>query len=227
MDYLSKVIEDENIKLDFKPRAIISVGENLYEFQREKCEKNFKTNMYNLYGSIEFQTIATECKYKNGLHVFEDLFNVETDKKDNLVITRYDSSSTPFIRYQIGDCGKLTFEKCKCGKKGLKIKKIKGRIDEYLLLPKNKRLYPHPITRKIGQINQKYEGVILEFKIIQKSRKNIIFNLILKKKNNLSKKDLEKALKKFFPKEMNIQFKYPEKIKRKNKFILIEKEFKE
>jgi len=227
--YSAKIIKENNLKLNHFSKAIISSGENLYEYQRKSCEEIFKSEIYNTYGSIEFQTIAIECKYHDGLHVFEDLFKVESERgshgENALVITRYDSASTPLIRYKIGDLGDLVYEECKCGKSGLKIKKIHGRINEYIISPDGSRIYPFPFIHVLNKCSEINNNSILESKITQISKSEIIIDVITKGKkfNKKIKNYLINNLNKIFPLEMNVNIRFPEKIKRKNKILLVER----
>lgn len=90
--------------------------------------------------------VAVECKEaQDGLHVPEDHFYVEVidpetlepvpDGRDGeLVFTSLTKEALPVIRYRTGDIASINREKCRCGRTTLRISRIKGRIDDMLII---------------------------------------------------------------------------------------------
>ena len=140
---ISKYIIDKKIK-PFKPRVILTSGEQLYPWQRESIENAFDVKVYNFYGCREVNIIAQECKERKGLHVMAEniILEVVNDKGENvfdeegeIVVTDLSNYVFPFIRYKILDRGILTKEKCTCGMTLPLLKAVNGRTFDLVKLP--------------------------------------------------------------------------------------------
>ncbi len=53
----------------YKPKAILTSGEQLYEWQREIIKKAFNSDVFSFYGCREVNITAQECKEHEGLHI--------------------------------------------------------------------------------------------------------------------------------------------------------------
>lgn len=125
----------------------ISISENLLPAQRQFIEKVFETEVYNCYGTEEFQNIAVECQVHKGMHIFEESFIVEVvDKNDvpvpdgnegRIIITSFQNIVLPFIRYDTGDWGLILAGTCPCGIPSKRLQ-IHGRISGFLSFDKGK-----------------------------------------------------------------------------------------
>lgn len=107
-------------------------GETLDEGDRVLIETTFACKVANHYGAREIWPIAYECHH-NSLHIVEDHVYCEVGKAaygnaGELYITALNQKSFPFIRYAIQDLGIVSYAKCPCGKSGLIIKALKGRV---------------------------------------------------------------------------------------------------
>ena len=120
----------------YKPKAILTSGEQLYEWQREKIRKAFGTDVFAFYGCREVNIIAQECKAHKGLHIMAENILLEVvnkkgenvfDEEGEIVVTDLSNYVFPFIRYKILDRGVLTKEKCTCGLNLPLLKSIQGR----------------------------------------------------------------------------------------------------
>jgi len=219
----ANVIRRKKFVLKHFPKSIEVSGETLFEHQRKNSEDVFKAKLYDSYGTMEFGMVAHECNFHNGMHVYEDIVLAESINKD-LIFTRYDSFDLPIIRYKVGDMGKVVYEKCKCGIKGLKIKQIHGRIDDYILLPGKKRYYPTFFRQVLDSCNLKDNNVILESNLVQTSLKNLVVNVVIS--DNKYKRKVGTCLIKNFKKRLpsaNMKIKFPKRIKKRRKFRFIER----
>ncbi len=170
---LAQYILANNIKLKFKPLAISTTAETLFDHHRVTIEKAFGCKVYNQYASSEGAPWIVECKL--GVpHLWIDTGVFEfIDQSDNhdgtvnseLVVTSFRNFKTPLIRYRIGDviCRyKDEKKKCACGSSYPMIKSIIGRQDD-ILFTKDKG--------HIGRLDPAYKGLtgIRQSKIIQKT----------------------------------------------------------
>ncbi|MFW5895268.1 MAG: phenylacetate--CoA ligase family protein, partial [archaeon] len=123
---------------DFPPiKAVLPASENLYEHQRKLLGEVFDCRVFSFYGLSERVIMSPECEHSNHYHAFpqygiteildEDGNEVDNGKKGELVGTGFLSRYMPFIRYRTGDYGKVSKEKCKCGRNHQIIKDLVGK----------------------------------------------------------------------------------------------------
>jgi phenylacetate-CoA ligase len=128
---------------------------------RLKIEDMLNIDAYDIYGLSELlgPGVAYECEYKNGLHINEDNFYPEIiDPKTGevlpegelgeLVLTNLNQEAMPLIRYRTRDITSLNREKCKCGRTFARMKKIKGRTDDMVII-KGVNVFPSQIESAI------------------------------------------------------------------------------
>jgi phenylacetate-CoA ligase len=121
--YASALAELAHYLIDSKrrPRAdllgVYSTAEPPSATQREQIQQAFGCRVFNQYGCREVPNIAWECR-DGGMHVFSDrvlLESVPGDGGDQLLVTSLSDRLMPFIRYRLGDTGRLLDERCSCG----------------------------------------------------------------------------------------------------------------
>lgn len=167
---LAQYILDKNIKLQFKPIAISSTAETLFDHQRKTIEEAFGCKVYNQYASSEGSPWIVECR-EGHYHLWTDTGVFEfLDHKDNgdgttiseMVVTSFRNFKTPLIRYRIGDYViRYKEEKsCPCGSHYPIIHSVIGRQDDILYTKEKGR---------IGRLDPVYKGLsgIKQSKIIQ------------------------------------------------------------
>jgi len=128
-----------NFKNDFKVRRASFVAEPLQPSLREKFEKEYGMDTYQMYGATEVGDIAYECQAKNGWHICEEVIvevaDPATGKQVNpgelgeIVVTRLNPIFFLF-RFGTGDLSKLIKERCSCGRTSLRLAGISGRVGE-------------------------------------------------------------------------------------------------
>ena len=92
-------------------------GERITGEAKSAIADFFGCKVADQYGCYESNSIAYECPY-GGLHVMTENVYVETVGKneDDICITSLHNKVMPFIRYKIGDKGKIIHNhKCPCG----------------------------------------------------------------------------------------------------------------
>ncbi len=101
-------------------KGIIASAEMLHPHYRALAESLFHTKVYNRYGSREVGLIAMECA-EGQMHLNCRELCVEVDSPNpwtepgEILITQLNNYAMPFIRYRIGDIGRLSDEVCPCG----------------------------------------------------------------------------------------------------------------
>jgi phenylacetate-CoA ligase len=107
-------------------RVVLTDGEPLYPFLRERIEKAFQARVFDRYGNTEFCGLIDECECGR-MHLIADYAYLEIlDANDRpvppgeegfFVWTGFINDTMPLIRYRIGDRGSwLKRGPCPCGR---------------------------------------------------------------------------------------------------------------
>lgn len=137
------------------------------EEMRRTIEDKFAIKACDIYGLSEVMGpgVSIECHHaQEGLHVAEDHFYVEVinpktlepvaDGEDGeLVFTSLTKEAFPVIRYRTGDIASITREKCKCGRTTLRMSRVKGRIDDMIII-RGVNVFPSEIEHFLLQVNE-------------------------------------------------------------------------
>src|SRR5262249_3664492 len=102
-------------------RCVITAAEPVFPQARREIERGFQAPVVNTYGSREFMSIAGECEFHEGMHVNAENLFVESrepwsSEPSELLITDLHNYGMPFVRYAIGDLGKVSETPCACGR---------------------------------------------------------------------------------------------------------------
>lgn len=231
----ASLIEENNMKLTFSPRAILSASENLYPYQRETLEKVFNCRVYSWLGLAEHVILAGECEKNDDLHIFSEYSYVElVDKYGNVITengitgeiigTNFYNYVTPFLRYKSGDLASYNNDiVCKCGRNYSRIRNVQGRIHDFVYNKNNEKFPIRP-----GQLNihGKIWSKVRRLQVIQ----NQIGKLIIKIERNINfseneiQSEILKLLKKRYHEAFDFEIVFTEKIERtksgKHKFLI-------
>ncbi|MEN6336106.1 MAG: phenylacetate--CoA ligase [Phycisphaerales bacterium] len=114
---------------------------------RHEIESIWNMLATDIYGLSEIigPGVAQECQYKDGLHVFSDVFypeildpktgqEVPEGEPGELVVTTLTKQGIPLIRYGTRDIVSIRYDKCRCGRTSPRISKIKGRTDDMIVV---------------------------------------------------------------------------------------------
>ena len=163
--------------LVFKPRAIRSAAEMLYENQRHDIEKAFGAKVYNFYGSREVNNLAAECASHEGLHILESGRIIEIVDNDGnpvsdgtpgkIAVTDLTNLSFPFIRYLNGDIATIKSSPCSCGRGYRLLENILGRSSDIIIV-NNKQIHGEYFTHLFYNRPE-----IKQFQLIQEDSNNI------------------------------------------------------
>jgi phenylacetate-CoA ligase len=117
------------------------------ESMRTEIEEAWNMLATDVYGLSEIigPGVSQECHYKDGLHVFSDVFYPEIINPDTgqsvpngedgeLVITTLTKQGIPLIRYRTRDIVSMTTQPCRCGRTSPRTSKIKGRTDDMIVV---------------------------------------------------------------------------------------------
>lgn len=176
----------KHIKLKF-----IGVNSELStQEERDFISRVFNCPVYDEYSTEETWMIASQCRH-NKYHIFTDNVWVEfinSQGKDaepgevgEIFLTTLRSPAMPFIRYRIGDLGRHSNDRCKCGSGFPVLEAFEGRSDDSFILPSGKYVSSLKILNTFTKFITKYLHLMEEFKVIQK-KPGLITILLVKGK---------------------------------------------
>jgi phenylacetate-CoA ligase len=202
---IAKYMKENN--LNIKMNGVFTFGDNMTSQYRDMIRSVFKCKVYDSYGcGGEGLHISFQCE-KGKYHINDELTILDS-RKGNAIVTSLNNYAMPLINYMPNDLITLGGS-CDCGKNLSIMKSIDGRSTDMVLASNGNRIVVHYFTTFFEHIK-----TIEQFKIIQKDKKGIIIQLVIKKENN--KKDIERKVIEYIQKAagklFRIRFEYPEAI---------------
>jgi len=171
---------------------------------RENIEDSWGADAFIGYGLTEIGLLmASECEYKNGMHLNETNFftevvdpktgeQLEDGEIGELVFTTFNREGMPFIRYNSHDLGRIIDDHCECGLP-LKRIEIKGRSDDLKTIGSGDNVYTKMFDEKILIIPE-----IIDYRVVfeRKNSKDILTITVESNKinDNIKNKVLESVL---------------------------------
>jgi phenylacetate-CoA ligase len=173
-------------------QAIFTSAETTLPSRRRVIEKAFGCEVYDVYGSREFSTIASECERHSGYHIqsenillefIKDGESVGPGETGAILVTDLHNYAMPFIRYEIGDAGKVSEDPCPCGRGLPLLESLEGRNYEFLVTGDGSILY-------LRDLDTVFEGLPVKmFQIVQSTLDDILVNVVAA--DGYSEKDTE------------------------------------
>ena len=131
-----------------KLRVGIFGAEPWSDKMRDEIENSMDIRALNIYGLSEIMGpgVSMECtEGREGMHVFEDHFLVETINPDTgevlppgergeLVFTTLTKEAFPLIRYRTRDISRIITAPCRCGRTHHRMDRVTGRSDDMLII---------------------------------------------------------------------------------------------
>ncbi len=131
-----------------KLRVGIFGAEPWSDRMRDQIENAMAITALNIYGLSEIMGpgVAMEClEGREGMHVFEDHFLVETidpetgevlppGESGELVFTTLTKEAFPLIRYRTRDISRIITAPCRCGRTHHRMDRVTGRSDDMLII---------------------------------------------------------------------------------------------
>ena len=148
---------------------------------RRRMEEGAGIKAYDCYGLSEITGpgVAAECRFQNGLHVFEDHFypevidpetgrNVPDGVEGELVVTTLSKQAMPMIRYRTRDITAFLTEPCPCGRTLRRIRRIGRRSDDMLVI-RGVNVFPSQVESALLAV----EGTLPHYQIILTREKGL------------------------------------------------------
>ena len=170
--YLNEVAQKMGVSIrdDTKLKAGLFGAEPWSDETRRRIEESTGIKAYDIYGTSEMSgPLCSECHLQNGIHIWADLFLIETidpktgeqvaeGERGELVVTTLDKWAVPLIRYRIGDLTIVNNEPCECGRTHPRIMRILGRTDDMIIV-RGINVFPsqvESVLMKIPEIGDNY-----------------------------------------------------------------------
>jgi phenylacetate-CoA ligase len=131
------------------------------EAVRAALERAWGCPAYDIYGLSEIvgPGVAGECEARQGLHICDDHFLPEIldpatgavlppGREGELTLTTLTKQAMPMIRYRTGDITMLSDEPCPCGRTSVRMARLKGRVDDMLVV-RGVNLYPSEVEHTL------------------------------------------------------------------------------
>ncbi|MGH3427200.1 MAG: hypothetical protein ACRDQZ_06485, partial [Mycobacteriales bacterium] len=150
IDAVAKYINRHRIEVH-APGAIVLGGATVYPFMVQAIERAFGAPALSAYGSREIGAAACQCLTREGHHISAQSHLVETINADErpvmeqdaeLVVTPLQNYAMPFIRYRIGDRGRLSSRDCSCGRSFPLLDAVSGRMVEVIYNNRGEQVDP-------------------------------------------------------------------------------------
>jgi len=211
-------------------KSIYTASETLLDYQRRAIEDAFQVKVFNWYGNSEMCAHIAECEmgelHLKLEHSFVEILNDKNEEAKpgeigRLVCTGFGNYAFPLIRYDIKDIVKLSQNQIsKCGKGGILVEEIIGRVEDYVVTPEGKY---------IGRLDHIFKDSVnvKEAQLIQKEVDELVIRIV--PDANYSDSDEIKILKEArlrLGSSINIRIEYVDKIERgkngKFRFVISE-----
>ncbi|MBN1198710.1 MAG: phenylacetate--CoA ligase [Bacteroidales bacterium] len=169
VSYALRIIEymEENAIETIPSLKIGIFGAEIFsDSMRQKIEAALGIETFDIFGMTETGGVGTtgmDCPDHSGIHVWEDHYIVEVvdpetgelvedGQEGELVFTSLTREAIPVIRLRTSDASRiLSREQCACGRIHTRIDRIKGRLDDMLII-KGVNVYPKEIEHALLEI---------------------------------------------------------------------------
>jgi phenylacetate-CoA ligase len=151
-------------------------AETFSDGMRERIRTGLGIDAFDIYGMTETGGVGTtgmDCPCHCGIHIWEDQYIVEViDPKTGELVedgqvgevafTSLHREAIPILRFRTGDLTRVVSrERCACGRTGLRLDRITGRVDDMLII-KGVNFFPRQIEQALMEI----PGVLPHYQII-------------------------------------------------------------
>lgn len=175
--FYNRGIELSHLKI----KAVILTGEMVFSHQIKVIKKVFGCPVTQEYGCTEVGLIGFGCP-EGSMHVMENLMvetlQKPTEKTAEIVVSELYGQLFPFIRYRLGDRGRISSGSCSCGRSLDVLEQLSGRQDDFIICPDGRLIDPYLIEYVINEMPPGY-GAIHQFRVIQEDqdRLHILLNI--------------------------------------------------
>lgn len=164
-------------------RGVISSSDNLRPDMRSVISTAFSCPVFDAYSTREV-TIGWECSRHRGFHINSDVSYVEVvddrgvpvppGTAGRILVTDLHNYGFPFIRYEIGDSGRIAVDSCDCGLPFPMLASMDGRSDDFIIRPDGSRISPPAFTVLLSDFPD-----VREYQVLQMSDGHVQVRLVV------------------------------------------------
>lgn len=198
INFLALYMIDQNLKFDFKLKAVFLTAESIFPNQIEAMKKAFNTSVSLEYGHSEVSVFAYTIDdsyeyYCSPYYGYTEVIgtdgnHVEVGEIGEVVVTGFYNKSMPFIRYKTGDLASFNGNK-----DGLtRLSRIEGRTQDYLIDSNGNKTF---VVGAVSSMSNSFVVNIKKWQIIQNKPGVVEIKII--KSDNFSEAD-EASIIQFF-----------------------------
>jgi phenylacetate-CoA ligase len=142
------------------PRLVFTDSELLTSDTRALLEQQFGVRVLDIFGTYETDNIAFECAAGRGHHIATDCVVLEivrdgkpvpAGEAGEIVVTVLANRTSPFIRYNLKDLGRLSTQPCSCGLPYPLLMGLRGRADDLIVLAGGLRRTPQDVLGRMDR----------------------------------------------------------------------------
>lgn len=163
-------------------KAVFSTAEVMFPHQREVMRQVFGCEVYDTYGCGDGMGHATECELHQGLHVCPEVSvmqivddqgrQVAVGEEGEVVLTSLFDYAMPLIRYAPGDQAVLKDGTCRCGRSGMMLERISGRVADVFRLANGRVL--NGLSIPFEDLN----GDVAQFQLVQEAPDKVVVKIV-------------------------------------------------
>lgn len=163
-------------------KTVFTTAEILYPHQREVMRQVFGCEVYDTYGCGDGMGHATECEFHQGLHVCPEVSvmqivdnqgrQVAVGEEGEVVLTSLFDYAMPLIRYAPGDQAVLKEGTCPCGRSGMMLERISGRVADVFRLANGRVL--NGLSIPFEELN----GDLAQFQLVQEAPDKVVVKIV-------------------------------------------------
>ncbi len=203
MSIISKAEEmGYDFKKDFRIRRACFAAEPLAPSLREKFEREYAIDTYQMYGATEVGDVSFECREKKGWHICEEVLleivdpasgrRVPPGTLGEVVVTRFNNIFFLF-RFGTGDLSRVIESPCTCGRTSFRLDGIAGRVGDAV---KVRGLFIAP--SQLNKIKEKFDSVKFQLIVSRTSHEDILTVKLEPKEAGINTVSLEENFRRFF-----------------------------
>jgi phenylacetate-CoA ligase len=157
---LAHYCRDRSEPLKPAPRLVFTDSELLTSDTRALLEQQFGVRILDVFGTYETDNIAFECAAHRGYHIATDCVVLEivrdgkpvpAGEEGEIVVTVLPNRTSPFIRYNLKDLGRLSTQPCSCGLPYPLLTGLQGRADDVIVLAGGRRRTPMDVLGRLDR----------------------------------------------------------------------------
>jgi phenylacetate-CoA ligase len=187
---------------DFKVKRASFAAEPLQPSLRQLFETEYGIDTFQMYGATEVGDVAYECSGKKGWHLCEEVIveivdpatgePVKPGELGEVVVTRLNHIFF-LLRFGTGDLSSIIEEPCPCGRTGLRLSGIAGRVGDAV---KVRGMFIAP--SQVKKVCEAFPGLVVQLVISRSGHRDNLIARLDAQASGLSGNEFQARFEKIF-----------------------------